>query len=185
MENPRAPKPYPNIATSRLFLRPITRADGDATCMIRCNPKVFYWRDPPDTPEEAIQWLEGRLADPASIVYCVCSSADTSKVIGMVGAHHLPDIGYVYDPVAWGKGYATEALTGWIEMYMENWPVGHPLIEKEEERRFLIAKTGAERGVTSRRVLEKSGFKHQGFEDAPDGTGMEKLDVWKFSLPLP
>ena len=74
-----------------------------------------------------------------------------SQVIGLVGAHHVPEIGYMFFPEYWGKGYATEALKAWMEWYWKAYP------RKDEAGEYLKALTGPE-ATSSRRVLKKSGF---------------------------
>ncbi|KAL9127914.1 MAG: hypothetical protein Q9217_003300 [Psora testacea] len=176
------------VKTSRLLLRRMTIEDDEAVCSLRCNPEVFYWRIPVHTTEQATQWLKDRLADPASLSYSVRvlqnrEEALDAKVIGFVGATHLPEVGYMYDPSVWGNGYATEALRAWIEMYWQNWPDGHPSIAKDEERRCLTAVTGQEDGAASRRVLKKCGFKHVRSHVEQEDRGDVKLDVWRLDGP--
>ena len=74
----------------------------------------------------------------------------------MTGAHGLPEVGYIFLPSAWGKGYATEALDAWVKLYWSKFPGGHPTLN-EEEKQYLKALTGPG-GDASRAVLKKCGF---------------------------
>jgi GNAT superfamily N-acetyltransferase len=56
------------------------------------------------------------------------------------------DIGYMLRPVAWGRGYATEALTALVDAIFE-----------KTDRTHITAETDAE-NRSSWRVLEKVGF---------------------------
>ncbi|KAL9100145.1 MAG: hypothetical protein Q9163_004446 [Psora crenata] len=184
----RPGKDSPPITTTRLLLRRMSIQDYKAVRSLRCNPKVFYWRDPVDTPAQAFQWLQDRLADPASLSYSVSLLPNQqeiidSHIIGFVGATRLPEVGYMYDPSVWGKGYATEALRAWIESYWQTWPMGHPATQYSEMQKCLTAVTGSENGAASRRVLEKCGFKHETYLDVHEDRGSVTLDVWKLEKP--
>ena len=37
------------------------------------------------------------------------------KLIGKLGAWKLPEVGFLIDPAHWGHGYATEAMTAFID----------------------------------------------------------------------
>lgn len=78
----------------------------------------------------------------------------------------MPEVGYIFLPEAWGKGYATEALKAWIEMYWERYGDGHPVLGVEE-RGYLKALTGPH-GEGSRGVLRKCGFRWWGEEEVVD-----------------
>lgn len=43
-------------------------------------------------------------------------------VIGIVGAVGGPEVGYVIHPAFWGRGYATEALRGFLEVFWRGVP---------------------------------------------------------------
>lgn len=109
-----------------------------------------------------------------------------SRVIGLVGTHGVPEIGYMFLPEHWGKGYATEALKAWMNWYWMKYPGGH------EEREYLQAVTGPDSGG-SQNVLKKCGFtwrvRFQHFfeeemeEEEDESKRHVMLDIWKVERP--
>lgn len=68
------------------------------------------------------------------------------------------EVGYGFDPSAWGRGIATEVVKGWIrQIQFEGLLDGIPGYNGGEVRKVLAACTDA-RNEASRRVLEKCGF---------------------------
>lgn len=59
----------------------------------------------------------------------------------------VPELGYIFHPSAWGKGYATEAVDAFVRHYFILRP----------EAAYIEAKVDAKNGP-SIRVLEKCGF---------------------------
>ena len=187
------------IDTPNLRLRPLTSNDREPVISLRTNPLVYYWRETPDTPEEAFTWLEERLKEPLALVYAVElkplapdeSEAGEPIVIGLTGAHHLPEVGYIFKPEYWGKGYATEALKAWLDMYWKTYPDGHPALEGAQGNLqgvpYLRAETGPE-GKSSARVLQKCGFhflEQRGVEKAEEKKkGTVVVHCWKADRPV-
>ena len=162
-------RPRDTITTERLILRPLSPADSEQVFAIRSEPRVLYWTQP-DTREKSDEWLKLRLENDKSMVYTVSPlpSADNPSphIIGITGSHTLPEIGYIFHPSAWGRGYATEALKAWIDMYWQKYPDGHPVLD-DSEKAYLKAVTGPG-GDKSRRVLKKCGFSWFGEEETGD-----------------
>lgn len=157
------------IITERLLLRPLSPADSEGVFAIRSDPRVLYWTEP-DTREKSDGWLKTRLESEKSMCYTVSPLPTTDvpspQIIGLTGAHSLPEIGYIFHPSSWGHGYATEALGAWIHMYWQRYADGHPVLN-EDERAYLKAVTGPG-GDGSRRVLKKCGFSWFGEEEVSD-----------------
>lgn len=173
-----------SITTERLLLRPLAATDIDDVFAIRSDPRVLYWTDP-DTREKSERVVESTIGNPRSMVYTVFllppkedsptglpalsehpSEKPRLQCIGLTGAPALPEIGHTFLPSTWGKGFATEALKAWIDMYWERFPKGHPLL-REEEKSYLKAITGPG-GESSRAVLRKCGFEWWGEEEVGD-----------------
>ena len=102
--------------------------------------------------------------------------ANPGRVVGTVGCHkpEPPECGYMFRREYWGRGYATEALEGWLGVY---WGlprrvvrVGDREVHGVDEQETLLAVV-TEDNSGSRRVLAKCGFVQDGaFEE--DGESM-------------
>lgn len=153
------------------------------------------------TPETDIsqthEWIQNRLKNPLCFNLSVellptteteaagddaqkASSQNPVKVIGLCGGHSLPEIGYIFDPPCWGRGYATEALKAFLNIYWEMWPDGHPLLEGDE-RKFLKAITGKD-GYGSMAVLKKCGFDYWR-EEEEENEKVEMVWAWRLWRP--
>jgi RimJ/RimL family protein N-acetyltransferase len=71
----------------------------------------------------------------------------------MIGAVRAPEVGYMLNNNYWGKGYATEALRGFIPLFFEHFSGG-------QQGRFEYAEAHTDPElVASHNVLAKAGFK--------------------------
>lgn len=167
--------------TSRLRLRRLTMEDSEDVARLRSNPKIYYWRTP-DSHDQAVHWLATRLESPQFLTCAIellQKSEHQSPVIGLMGAHNLPEIGYVIDPAFWHQGYATEALQGWMKWYWDTYPDGHPSLLKPPDQHVLLAETGPE-AAASRRVLQKCGFVFDGKRDDVEEGKPVRFDRWRY-----
>lgn len=81
-----------------------------------------------------------------------------AQMIGIVGVFRLEpvvELGYVFHPSFWGKGYATESVGAFVARFWELRPA----------IRTITARTDTE-NRESMRVLAKCGFREVGREDA-------------------
>ncbi|KAL8899784.1 MAG: hypothetical protein Q9207_006029 [Kuettlingeria erythrocarpa] len=138
--------------TGRLCFRPVRLDDTADVFALKSDPRVFFWTEPQKHEPESEAWIRARLESDCYLSFCVEELPDTqlertkqdekTPVIGIVGGTQLPEIGYMFRPAYWGRGYATEAVKGFIEFYWDTFPDGHPTIAQAEERKFLKAVTG-------------------------------------------
>ena len=104
------------IRTERLLLRRATYDDAAAMHRIMTNPlPMRYWSNPPHTAmEETERWMASMVdADPADSDDFIVTL--DGALIGKLGTWKIPEIGFLIDPFHWGRGYASEALTAFIQ----------------------------------------------------------------------
>ena len=95
--------------------------------------------------------------DAASFVITVKAADDDDKYIGHINAvqfdraFKFAELAYIINPEYWGKGYGTEAVGRVVQFLVEEMKI-HKI------RAGFFAKN-----VASNRVLEKVGFKQEGY----------------------
>ena len=152
-------KTFPILTSERLALREITEADLGDFFDIFGNYEVlkFYGMRPYKTPEDASGFM-GRLMNKFktnSGIRWAITIKGQSKMIGTIGYKNWDtrsfkgEVSYELKPEFWNKGYITEALKEVINFGFEN---GLNRIEAWDMKG----------NIASRRVLEKSGFVHEG-----------------------
>ena len=103
------------IRTDRLLLRRATMADLAAMNRIMSDPAAMrYWSTlPHENLAQTEAWLHSMVdADRATSDDFIVTR--DGPVIGKVGAWRLPEFGFLLDPSEWGKGYASEAIIGFL-----------------------------------------------------------------------
>jgi ribosomal-protein-alanine N-acetyltransferase len=146
------------IRTRRLILRPF-RA-GDASELAAAADERGVWvhlRDRFPHPyriEDAEQWIRHAGDDSPPTNLAITSDG---RVIGGVGLERRSDvtrysgeIGYWLGVEHWGRGLATEAVAAFVDYVFSTFPV-------ERLEAWVFAPN-----VSSRRVLEKCGFRLEG-----------------------
>lgn len=94
---------------------------------------------------------------PGSFVFAVTvKEAAEGPVIGFLGLLRPPAVFYLYGRASWGRGYATEALRGFVAAYWDTYPQGLPGLAPAL-RDKLVAQALAD-NEASVRVLERAGF---------------------------
>jgi len=104
-----------DILTHRLRLRPASAGDLEAVHGLLSHPAAMrYWSTPPHTDiEQSRTWLERMIAQ-SMATGCDFLVEFERRVIGKAGCYAPPEIGYIFHPDVWGRGFASEALTAVI-----------------------------------------------------------------------
>lgn len=155
---------FPVLETPRLRLRLLRPSDAEDIFKVLSNPvAVKYYGQQPHkdiahTQKQYIDLMIGRhrVRDSASFVITL-KERDDDKYIGHVNAlsfdrmFKFSEISYILNPEYWGKGYGTEAVGKVVAFLVEEMKI-------HKVRAGFFAKN-----VASKRVLEKVGFKQEGY----------------------
>ena len=138
------------IRTDRLLLRRARAEDAAAMHRIMSNADAMrFWSTLPHSDmAQTVDWLDSMIGAPADESDDFIITLEDA-VIGKLGAWRLPEIGYLLDPAAWGHGYASEALTAFIDH------------RRRRGSTELTADTDP-RNAASRHLLRKCGFEETG-----------------------
>ncbi|KAK4229106.1 GNAT domain-containing protein, partial [Podospora fimiseda] len=198
---PRKPFP-PNgqrkpLHTERLTLRALVQEDLHALHRLRTQPEVMQWtalkkcdKDLAETQTKLDPFLEPNDAKTYNFAICLRDNRVGDEFIGIGGVHNggaafgWPEVGYMFFKESWGKGYATEFLKGFKELWRglerEEAEVkvdGRCVVLKgdgggEGAEEMLIAITAKGNGV-SQKVLKKCGFEEfvEWRDEKEGGTG--------------
>jgi RimJ/RimL family protein N-acetyltransferase len=174
----------PPIETPRLILRPFVASDFDDVWAIRSDPFLMRWsrRGIPDTPDMAHErldkWInvDPETANPSDrYTFGILEKDNPGRIIGMVGLagmQPMPEVGYMIHAEFWGKGYASEALGGFMGAFWgleltEGVGKDGSVVNGEEVKGGVSGEEESEYGICaatemvngrSNRVLEKNGF---------------------------
>jgi len=106
----------PTLTTARLVLRPFRLADFESYAAMCANPEVMRYIDDVQDRESAFRSFCASLGHWEVRGYgpWALEESATGSVIGRAGLFHWErfpsiEVGYLLEPSAWGKGYATEA----------------------------------------------------------------------------
>jgi RimJ/RimL family protein N-acetyltransferase len=104
------------IRTDRLLLRRARMDDTAAMHRIMSDPVAMrYWSTPPHVElAQTERWMASMMdADSATSDDFILTL--DGALIGKLGAWQLPEVGFLIDPAHWGHGYATEAMTAFVD----------------------------------------------------------------------
>lgn len=162
------------IRTERLLLRRPKLDDLDAIFEIMSNPVAMrYWSTLPHANRDVTRpWLDKKIARNAAGGEDYFIELD-GRVIGEVGAGRLPDFGFMIHPDYWGRGFATEASTGFIAHAFRNTAATELLADVDP------------RNIASLRVLDRLGFVETGRAERTFLLGDEWCDSVYLALPRP
>jgi ribosomal-protein-alanine N-acetyltransferase len=150
----------PKIETERLILRRYKETDIDAIYDIITDKRLStYIKYPELTKEQELEcikeWIEE--ADDSKYERWVIERKEDGAIVGnidvntVVKKHNYCNVGYTIRYDYWGNGYAAEALE----------EVSNHLLE--ESGYYLVECSCNELNKQSSRVMEKAGFKKDGY----------------------
>jgi len=162
------------IKTARLILRRARLADLDDFHEILSNPVATrYWSTPPhQILDETREWLGNMIAAPleGSDDYVV---EHEGRLIGKAGCYRLPEIGFIFRPEIWARGFAREALETIIPRIFAAHPVAALTADVDP------------RNLASLGLLARLGFRETGRAKATWTVGGEVSDSAYLALPRP
>jgi ribosomal-protein-alanine N-acetyltransferase len=143
------------IETSRLILRPPALQDVSRLFEFLGDPAAMQYTHADPSLRQCRRRIavhEQRRRRDGYAPWTIVTKAD-GRIIGWGGLYDDPfdpgwgvEVGYFFDPVYWGKGYATELMAACTS-------VADTVLQLPEVRAFARPEN-----VGSRRVLEKAGF---------------------------
>ncbi|MCW3467192.1 GNAT family N-acetyltransferase [Chitinophaga nivalis] len=156
---PTAPTPFPLLSTDRLDLIEIKDTHAADLLRLFTNPEVtaFYNVVPLHTTADTLRIIgmfRERQREEAAIRWGIALKGQ-QEMIGTIGFNSYTKgrkgvIVYALEPAYWGKGFITEALTAVLAYGF------HTLAVNRIEAEVMPG------NVASEKVLEKSGFLHEG-----------------------
>jgi RimJ/RimL family protein N-acetyltransferase len=146
------------ITTLRLSCESLREADWPFFLALQQNADVMRYVSDPRTESEIREIFESRLPDwtpgAAHWLSLVVRETETGERLGVTGYIHreadCAEVGFIFAPIAQGKGFATESLRAVCDF----------AFAAGEVRRLTATVTAG--NMASRRVLEKTGFVLEG-----------------------
>ena len=167
----------PSIDTARLRLRPLRPADADRVAEILSHPDVGWMirQIPlPYPPDEAREWLDTHAAERASGGAYRFGAVLEGRLIGCADIDGIEnragELGYWFDPVCWGRGYAFEAAAAVVRFAFADLGL----------RR--ITATHAHDNPRSGRLLRKLGFRETGRRAAWSNSRRQPIEQVRYAL---
>jgi ribosomal-protein-alanine N-acetyltransferase len=168
---PASLSPPPAFATSRLVLRGVSDSDVDALFALRSNPAVNTYLERPKTPsrEDVRAFVE--MLRREALPYWVVLTRDGHAPIGTICLMNFSatdaraEIGFELHPDFQGKGLMREALAEVLRRAFAN---GLLIIEAWAHKE----------NASSRRLLERQGFRRDQGAEAGHKGGLEPMVIY-------
>lgn len=152
----------PLIATERLVMRPPHEVDAQEMAALANNIKIarmLAHMPHPYTIGDAEKFIAKAQENVGRACIYSITEADTGKLIGVGSLHETPEddephMGYWIGETYWGKGYASEAARGLVDLYFKVTP--RPIL-------LVSARVDNE---ASKQIIRKCGGKHIGTSKA-------------------
>ena len=160
------------LRTQRLVLRRATLADVEPMHRLLSDATAMrFWSSlPHEKLEETETWMGSMIAPGADESDDFIVTLE-GAVIGKLGCWRLPEVGFLFDPVVWGRGYATEAMQAFIARRRKE---GSPALTADVDPRNL----------RSIRLLERCGFVETHRAERTFNIGGEWVDSVYLTLKL-
>ena len=152
----------PQIATERLFMRPYRASEHHLVHALLADPRVTFWRRHPISAEETRAIFEGKLGLQrqglgwwAVFLNDQVGPDGAPVFVGQVILQPLEgtdkiEIGWLFLPEHWGRGYASEAARAMLTHGFETLPLDQlvALVLPENQRSLgVIHKLGFKEGL--------------------------------------
>ena len=158
--SPMANRKFPVLSTKRLTLRAASPKDVGEFQALLSIPEVTRYSNWPDAPakaqvERSLRWMAKVHASGKGCAWII-EVAGSKGIAGAIRFNSFEkkwrcgEIGYELHPDHWGKGLMTEAVRAVVAC-------GHQTFRLNRIDAWTLPGNGA-----SDRVLEKSGFRHEG-----------------------
>lgn len=141
------------LRTPRLTLRRAVPADLAAMHEVLSDERgMTYWSTPPhDDIAVTRAWLEGMIATPPEqgddFVIDLGGTA-----IGKIGCYRLPEIGFILGSPHWGQGYASEAMSAFLDHIFARSEVDHLIADVDPRNAGSLALLGKHGFVETHRA---------------------------------
>ena len=160
------------IRTERLILRRARMDDAPAMHAIMRQPEPMrYWSTlPHESLAQTEEWIASMVEAPADLSDDFIVTLD-GALIGKLGCWRLPEIGFLFDPAVWGRGYASEGMVAFLAQ------------RRRSGGKFLTADTDP-RNEASIRLLQRHGFVETGRAERTWLIGGQWFDsiYWRLDL---
>lgn len=146
----------PLIETERLVMRPPHIADAEDLAILADNinvARMLAHMPHPYTIKDATDFIDKTKKDSGRACVYAITEAETGKFMGVGSLHETanepePHMGYWIGEPFWGKGYATEAARGLVDLYFK--VTNRPIL-------LVSARVSNE---ASKRIIRKCGGRH-------------------------
>ena len=168
---PRSLCPSYPVRSERLLLRPLAVGDADAMLAYRGREDVSrYVPFEPMSREDIIEriagpWARTELTDEGQALTLGAQVSETGELAGDVVlfwhscAHAGGELGYVFNPLLAGRGYATEAATVMLRLGFEGLGL-HRIVARIDERNEPSARLARRLGMRQEaRLVDNEFFK--------------------------
>lgn len=173
------------ILTPRLLLRAPRLSDVPVLHVLRTEHEVMKHslKGVDKTLEDTVRSLDDFLPPNDTKTYhFLIFERDTGELVGKGGMHSFsskyfgwPEVGYSFKQAAWGKGYASEFLNGFVENF---WSLPRKEAEVEVDPRSVDVEAGSSIPSVGERLTAMADVKNVGSVKVLEKTKFSKFSEW-------